>query len=213
MLKLKNISVIVDGQALLSDISLSLKPGVIAVLLGQSGAGKTTLLRMVAGIIQPHSGKVQLDNKDLMSFIEKDKAQMVGFLPQGYPLFDGLTVEEQCLNPLINVFKMSENLAKEKVAKMLERLGILEYSTRYPEQLSGGQRQRVALARLFCMDSKIILLDEPTSALDPANTAIIAEILKELSKKGTYIILSTQDMPFSELFCAKKIVLKKGVII
>ena len=213
MLKLKNICVKAGQQKLLKGVSFDVAPGSISVLLGASGAGKTTLLRVLAQLMPPYDGEVLLSSKNVADLLGVDRAQTVGFVPQGFALFPQLTVEEQCCHPLVNVLKMDPETALRKVEHVLDRLGMRSYAQRYPFQLSGGQQQRVALARFFCMDTKIFLLDEPTSALDPANSAIVAAMLKELAARGKTIILSTQDMAFAQAVCTQAVFLKEGEIV
>ncbi len=212
MLKIKNIGVTIGSQQLLKDVSCEMSPGTISVLLGASGAGKTTLLRTLAGLIVPDAGSIELEDDNLANMMGLKRPKAIGFVPQGYALFPGLTVEEQCVHPLIHVLGISQDVAVQKTRNILERLGILPFAQRYPFQLSGGQQQRVALARLFCMNPRIMLLDEPTSALDPANTAVVVAMLKEYAAQGHYIILSTQDMVFAQAVCTQGVFLRDGKI-
>lgn len=213
MLMLKNVSARVGSQQLLKDITCSMRPGTISVLLGASGAGKTTLLRVLAQLMQPDVGALELNGGDLAQMTRLERAEAIAFVPQGYALFPGLTLEEQCLHPLIHVLKTPPDVAMTKVATVLERLGMQAFAKRYPFQLSGGQQQRVALARLLCMDTKILLLDEPTSALDPANTAAVTALLRECAAEGKYVVLSTQDMAFAQAVATQIVFLKDGEVV
>ncbi len=213
MLRLNNIYASIGGQQLLQEISCSMQPGSITVLLGPSGAGKTTLLRVIAQLIRPDTGNITLSNQQLATLQGPERVQTVGLVTQAFALFPQLTVLEQCTNPLINVLKLSKQEAAIKTAAILVRFGMERYANNYPSQLSGGQQQRVALARLLCMDPAIILLDEPTSALDPANTALVAEMLRELAQQNKIVVLSTQDMTLAEQVCDQALFLRNGTIV
>jgi len=209
VLKLENLSVKIENKRLLTTISCTIQPGEIVVLLGNSGAGKTTLLRTIAGLVQPESGSMSLYER---SFAEVPKNK-VGMVTQAFGLFPQLTVLEQCTHPQIIVQNKTRQESTHVALKTLKSLGIDSLASTYPAQLSGGQQQRVALARLFCMDTQLLLLDEPTSALDPANTLIVAATLKQLASQGKIIILSTQDMDFAQQMIGRGLVLRDGELV
>lgn len=209
MLKLANLSVEIENKRLLNTISCSVKPGEIVVLLGNSGAGKTTLLRTIAGLVQPKSGSITLNDRPLFGAPKNT----VGMVTQAFGLFPQLTVLEQCTHPQIIVQNKTNEESTQMTLKTLKSLGIDSLASSYPAQLSGGQQQRVALARLLCMNTQVLLLDEPTSALDPANTLIVITILKQLADHGKIIILSTQDMDFAEQLIGRGLVLRDGELI
>ncbi len=209
MLEIKNLSVVVNGKPLLSNISCIFKPGEIAVFLGNSGAGKTTLLRTLAGLTPDSLGAILIDKQPLAT----TPKNTVGLVTQSFGLFPQLTVLEQCTHPLIITQGIDPKDAEERAFSVLDELGMRPFASQYPSQLSGGQQQRTALARLFALNPQVLLLDEPTSALDPANTAIISGMLKRLAKQGKIVILSTQDMDFAEQIASRSLFMKDGKLV
>lgn len=199
MLTIQNLTVSYTRQKTkqnaLQNASCTLTPGRITLFLGKSGAGKTTLLRCIAGL-QAYQGTIQLDGLDLASQNSAQRSALVGFVFQNFNLFPQLTVLENCIQPLMVVRGVARESAREQAREMLDRLGIAAYQHAYPAQLSGGQQQRVAVARALVLRPKVLLLDEPTSALDPENSAILADILKQLCTQGIAVALSSQDMSF-----------------
>ncbi len=187
-----------SGKPILNQISLTIAPERITVLVGKSGAGKTTLLRCIAGLEGISQGDLLVDNKDLLNLSAQERAQLIGFVFQDFNLFPHMTVLENCMQPLIIVKRMNQKEAEQKALTILEHFDMAGYLTSYPAQLSGGQKQRVAIARALVLGPKILLLDEPSSALDPENTAILAKFLKQLSSEGITVIMASQDIDFVE---------------
>ena len=195
MVVVNNITVLIDTQKLLDTVSCSLTKGHITSFIGKSGAGKTTLLKSLAGLIPVTHGNIMLNGKSLTALTPSQRAQEVGYVFQDFNLFDQLTVLENCMDSLI-VHGKTHNEAQRIALEVLQNLQIDSYTERYPHELSGGQQQRVAIARALCLKPRILLLDEPTASLDPANTDILANILKKLASSGLTVACSSQDMSF-----------------
>ena len=152
------------GSAL-RDVSFTVAPGEVVCLLGPSGSGKSTLLRLVAGVERPTSGRIAIDGGEVAGprvFVAPEK-RAVGMVFQDFALFPHLTVSE---NVAFGVRRLSRPEAAERVAAMLNRVGLTRYAQSYPHMLSGGERQRVALARALAPSPRILLMDEPFSSLD-----------------------------------------------
>lgn len=162
-----------NGNTVLHDLQLSFEEGEFVTLLGPSGCGKSTLLRILAGLITPDEGIIKIDGKDVTDVKAKDR--QVGMVFQAYALFPNMTVEENIAFGL-KMKKLAKVTIKQKVARMIELVGLIGKEASYPRQLSGGQQQRVALARSLVTEPKVLLLDEPLSALD-------AQIRKSLQKQ------------------------------
>ena len=162
-LTIKNVSKTFGKQMVLDDISIELATGELLVLLGPSGCGKTTLLRLIAGLEQPDSGEVHLEDKRIDHLLPKDRKVAMVF--QNYALYPHMSVEKNLAFPL-KVSGVSRDEIAQSVASIAELLGLTEKLTDRPGQLSGGQRQRVALGRAIIRRPSLFLLDEPLSNLD-----------------------------------------------
>lgn len=168
--KLKGSDVIIEGVnksfkdfKVLNDINLSIKKGEFFSLLGPSGCGKTTLLRIIAGFEFPESGKVLLDDQNVLSFPPEERRLNTVF--QNYALFPHLSVFENIAFSM-RLQKASESAIKTKVSEYLNLVELSAHRNKKPAQLSGGQKQRVAIARALINEPSVLLLDEPLSALD-----------------------------------------------
>ena len=162
-LRLKNVSRIVQGQYYLRDIDISLERGSFNVLMGRTLAGKTSLMRVVAGLDQPSSGRVEMDGVDVTGVpVQKRKISMVYQQFINYP---NLSVFENIASPL-RIAGDANSTIKDKVESIAEMLHIEDYLQRRPLELSGGQQQRTAMARALVKDSDLILFDEPLVNLD-----------------------------------------------
>ena len=187
MLEIKNISKQFDDKKVLNNISLQVKPGEIAFLLGPSGVGKSTLLRVLNNLETPDTGTLLLDEKPLTP----DK---VGMVFQQFHLFNNLTVEQNILFPLIRAANMSSIEAHKITDNLLARYGLAEKAQIHIGQLSGGQKQRLAIARSLAMKPQIMCLDEPTSALDPLLTNYVAQTIQDLAQENYIVLVASHDI-------------------
>ncbi len=147
----------------LNDVSLDVPEGSLTALLGPSGSGKSTLLRVIAGLEEPDTGRVEILGEDATSLAPQKRG--VGFVFQHYAAFKHMTVEKNIAFGL-SIRKRPKQEVKRRVAELLELVHLEGFAHRYPGQLSGGQRQRMALARALAVEPKVLLLDEPFGALD-----------------------------------------------
>jgi sulfate transport system ATP-binding protein len=159
-----------NGFIALNDVSVEIPSGSLTALLGPSGGGKTTLLRVIAGLEQPDSGRVEIDGVEATALPPQRRG--VGFVFQHYAAFKHMTVERNVAFGL-SIRKRPKDEIKARVKDLLELVHLEKFAHRYPSQLSGGQRQRMALARALAVEPKVLLLDEPFGALD-------AQVRKEL---------------------------------
>lgn len=193
MLRIDNLCISFDHKPILTDISFHLKSGQIACLLGASGCGKTTLLRCIAGFETPDSGEIYIQDKPLYAkniHLPAHKRQ-IGMVFQDYALFPHLTVAD---NIAFGLSAMDKTAKSERVAEMLELIGMSEYANYYPHELSGGQQQRVALVRALAPRPSLILLDEPFSNLDvELRTNLSKEVRRLLISQNVSAILVTHD--------------------
>ena len=175
----------------LSDITLHIKRGEFLTLLGPSGSGKSTTLMMLAGFEQPSEGRILCNGRDITD-LPADQRNF-GVVFQGYALFPHMTVEQNIGYPL-KVRKMAPEQIKQRVGRMIERVGLDGMGTRGIKQLSGGQQQRVALARALVFEPPLLLLDEPLSALDRRLRQEMQGELARMHKEfGTTFVFVTHD--------------------
>lgn len=188
----------------LNQVSFEIKQGEFVAIMGPSGCGKTTLLNILGLLDNPSGGEYFFLDKEVSKFNEKQRAQMrksnIGFVFQNFNLIDELNVFENVELPLIYLgMKSSER--KKRVNEVLEQMQMSHRRKHFPLQLSGGQQQRVAVARAVVANPKIILADEPTGNLDSAHGDEVMNILADLNKKGTTVIIVThsqRDASFSQ---------------
>ncbi|OHX67148.1 ABC transporter ATP-binding protein [Flammeovirga pacifica] len=199
MLKIENLiksfGIGDDALEIIKNISFEVKEGESVAIVGTSGSGKTTLLGLTAGLDTPTSGKVFIDNIDITTLSENDKAdirnQKIGFIFQNFQLLPSLTALENVMTPLE---LQGQSNAKKKANDMLKEVGLEGREHHYPNQLSGGEQQRVALARAFVTTPKILFADEPTGNLDEETSAHVENLLFELNKNhNTTLVIVTHD--------------------
>ncbi len=180
----------------LNEVRLDVNDGEFIAIMGPSGCGKSTLLNIIGLLDTPTRGKYILNGKDVSRMKENDRVEVrkgiIGFVFQSFNLIDELTVEENIELPLLYM-GIEKTERRERVKKAMERMGIAHRSSHFPAQLSGGQQQRAAIARAVIANPKIILADEPTGNLDSKNGKEVMELLSELHKEGTTIVMVTHS--------------------
>lgn len=207
MIKASNISHFYGAEQVLYNLSFEIKEGGFVFLSGESGSGKSTLLSILSTLLKPSSGELLIDEVsiDKIKNIDSFRQSKIGFVFQFHYLINYLSVYE-------NIALSALEEKKQNINKILEELGILELSSRYPNEISGGQRQRVAVARALVNEPKIIFADEPTGSLDSKNSTIVYELLREAVKNGTTVVVASHDMQI-ESYATQIIRLKDGQIL
>lgn len=206
MIKIKNLTHYYNNDKAIDDISLNINNGEFISFIGESGSGKSTLLSILSTLLKPTSGDVYFNNLNYTDILNIDKfrKENIGFIFQFHYLINYLTVKE-------NIKLANKRVKDEEIKNLLSTLGIENLIDKYPNEISGGQRQRVAIARALINNPKVIFADEPTGNLDSNNSLKVFELLKELSEKGTTIIVATHDKNLAKM--ANKIYeLKDGKI-
>lgn len=177
----------------LNGMDLEIEEGEMVAIMGPSGAGKTTLLNMIGGLDSPDKGKVLINNIEISSLNESQRAkfrkQNVGFIFQFFNLIPSLTALENVLVPVM----FDKDPPYQRGADLLVRMGLEERMDHVPGKLSGGERQRVAIARALINDPMIILADEPTGNIDSETAKAIVALFKELNEEGKTLLLATHD--------------------
>lgn len=195
----------------LDDVSVSLFPGQLALLMGPSGSGKSTLLAVLSGLLRPDGGQVLAltdeGETDLWSLGDKAREQFrlahTGFIFQGYNLFPALTASQQLEIVLRWGIGTGGGVARRQAGEMLDRLGLFTMRKKLPAQLSGGEKQRVAIGRALVKNPQFIFCDEPTSALDWENGQHVIALLREAAhSRGATIFVVSHDhrmLPFVDV--------------
>lgn len=200
MIKTEKLSMLFTTEEVqtkaLNEVTLHVEQGEFVAIMGPSGCGKSTLLNILGTLDSPTSGSYFFEGKQVEKMNENQLTALrknnLGFIFQSFNLIDELTVYENVELPLVYMgIKAAQR--KEKVNKVLEKVNLLHRANHYPQQLSGGQQQRVAIARAVVTDCKLLLADEPTGNLDSVNGVEVMELLSELNRQGTTIIIVTHS--------------------
>ncbi len=217
LIEIKSLSLSKKRQGrefkLLKNISIDLSIDKINLFLGKSGSGKTSILRCLSQIERKYEGSIVCQGKKLNELTQKERCQLIGFVPQSYALFPSMTVLDNCAHPLQAVLGLKKESAYQKVEGMSCTLGMQNLLHQYPHELSGGQQQRTSILRALLLNPLFLLLDEPTSALDPENTELLIQILLKLKNEGKGVIISSQDMHFAKKMCDRVFFLEHGEIV
>ncbi|MBR5457689.1 MAG: ABC transporter ATP-binding protein [Kiritimatiellae bacterium] len=201
------------SQRVLDSFDLTLAKGEFAALMGPSGSGKSTFLHLAAGLLDADSGSIEIGGEDILKMGDaaatKFRRRRIGVVFQTYNLLETLNVEE---NIALTAKLDSKRVDKERLADLIEKLGLGGCEKKFPSQLSGGERQRVAIARALYSDPEVILADEPTGNLDVEQSKVICALLKELNLKEKCSILLVTHDPVVAAAAGKVHFLKDGRI-
>ena len=180
----------------LNEVNIRINEGEFVAVMGPSGCGKTSLLNILGLLDNPTSGSYHLNGTDVSKFTESQRTGLrkgvIGFVFQSFNLIEELNVYENIELPLLYM-KIGTSERKRRVKEAMERMAISHREKHFPQQLSGGQQQRVAIARAVVANPKLILADEPTGNLDSRNGAEVMNLLTELNREGTTIVMVTHS--------------------
>ena len=180
----------------LNDVNIEVNEGEFVAVMGPSGCGKSTLLNILGLLDNPTAGEYYLNGTEVSKFSESQRTSLrkgvIGFVFQSFNLIDELNVYENIELPLLYM-GVPQAERKRRVEQAMERMAIMHRAKHFPQQLSGGQQQRVAIARAVVAGPKLILADEPTGNLDSKNGKEVMDLLKELNKEGTTIVMVTHS--------------------
>ena len=180
-----------DSDFSIDNFNLSVEKGDFVTMIGGSGCGKTTILKMINGLITPDRGSVIVNGKDVSESDIVELRRRIGYAIQGTMLFPHLNVRENIAYVPNLIHENDSEKTDEAIDKWLDIVGLdSSILSRYPHELSGGQQQRVGIARALAVQPEVLLMDEPTSALDPISTSKIEDLMEDLKKKYTVIVVT-----------------------
>ena len=215
MIEFNKLTKIYDNNVIaLSNIDITIERGEFVFLVGPSGAGKSTLIKILLKEIEPTTGKVVINGSDMTTLTRKQipyHRRKIGVVFQDFRLIDTLNVYENVAFAL-RVTECSTKDIKKKVPLVLDLVGLSKKHMAFPHELSGGEQQRVSLARAIVNNPSLLIADEPTGNLDPDTAAGIMDILNDINKAGTTILMATHAKNIVDAMKKRVIAIEKGVL-
>ncbi|HTM77201.1 MAG TPA: amino acid ABC transporter ATP-binding protein [Devosia sp.] len=221
MITLEHIHKSFGALEVLKDVSVAVKEGGVTALIGPSGGGKSTLLRCVNLLEVPQAGRVQIDNA-VLEFRADSKPERAAILQlrrktgmvfQNFQLFPHQSALENVMEALVTVLKWPREKARQRALELLDKVGMAHKADAWPTNLSGGQQQRVAIARALAPSPKVLLCDEPTSALDPELAGEVVDVLVQLAREGTTMLIATHDLRLAAVIANDVVFLEHGEVV
>ncbi|WP_246878043.1 amino acid ABC transporter ATP-binding protein [Aeromonas sp. PrichA-15] len=214
LLELNAVSKQFGQHRVLDEVSLTVNPGEVIVILGPSGCGKSTLLRTLNGLEPIQGGDIRFDGELLDANTDWQRLrQRIGMVFQSYHLFPNLTVLENVLLGPVQVQKRERAEALLQAEQLLTRIGLWERRHDYPRHLSGGQQQRIAIVRALCMNPQVMLFDEVTAALDPEMVQEVLEVIRDLAGSGMTLLIVTHELAFAQAVADRIVFMDGGHIL
>lgn len=198
----------------LKGITTTVRKGEVIAIIGPSGCGKSTFLRSINLMEQPTSGQILVNGVDVTSSkVDINKMrQRIGMVFQQFNLFPNMTIKRNIMLAPVELKKMTSQEASVKADELLERIGLADKSSSYPDSLSGGQKQRIAIVRALAMSPEVILFDEPTSALDPEMVGEVLSLMKAVASEGMTMMVVTHEMAFAREVANRVLFFSDGYI-
>lgn len=215
MIKIEKLCKNYDKLEVLKGIDAQVNKGDIIAIIGPSGSGKSTFLRCINKLEEPTGGHIYIKNQDIMSDNTDINLirQKVGMVFQHFNLFPHKTVMENLTLAPMKLKNLSQEKAEKKALILLEKVGLKDKTSAYPNQLSGGQKQRIAIARALAMEPEVMLFDEPTSALDPEMIKEVLDVMRELAQEGMTMLIVTHEMGFAKNVANRIFFMDRGTIL
>jgi polar amino acid transport system ATP-binding protein len=198
-LALRGVAKAFDGKEVLRSVDLEVAPHQVVCLIGSSGSGKSTLLKCINLLVPIDAGQILLDGTDITTpgINPNQVRQAMGIVFQAFNLFPHMRVIDNITLGPRKVHGVPRSRAEDQARELLDRFGLLDKATEYPDRLSGGQQQRVAIVRALVSRPEVMLLDEVTSALDPELVAEVLGVIRDLKTEGMTMVVATHEMGFA----------------
>lgn len=216
VIRLDGVTKSFDNRKVLDDVTLEVAEGKGFCLLGRSGTGKSVTLKHIIGLMKPDRGRVLVHGKDVSTLKRRELSEVrrtMGFLFQNSALFDSITVGENVAFPLRRHTDWPDAKIREVAKSKLADVGLSDEFDKMPSDLSGGMKKRAGLARAMALDPDILLVDEPSAGLDPITGDEIDELLVDLKKKGTTLVMVTHNIPSARHVADELAMLHEGKLI
>ncbi len=219
VVSIQNLVKSFDRRTVIDGVDLTVWPGTIVTIIGQSGGGKSTLLRCVNLLERPERGTIEVAGEPVFAgtkVVCRDLArlrQSVGMVFQRFHLFPHLTAVENVMLAQVKAAGVPAEEALDTAVRLLRRVHLEHRGLAFPDQMSGGEQQRVAIARALALRPKLLLFDEPTSALDPESTREVLQVMRELADDGITMLVVTHEVPFARRLADAVVFLDRGRIV
>lgn len=210
MIRLENVTKRYDNTIVVDRLNLQIDSGEIVGIIGHNGAGKSTTLKMIAGLVEPTSGHVQVMGHDMQKESIKVK-QRIGYLPEDSSLYEAMTARQYLLF-FSELYHMPRRKARQRIDQLLDSLGLAD-KDKLTGEFSKGMKRKTAIARALLHDPDLLILDEPNSGLDPLTSFFIINYLKTLRREGKTIILSAHNLFHVETICDRVGIIKNGKLL
>lgn len=212
MIFLDSVSKKYGNVQAVSELTLEVKTGEILGLIGPNGAGKTTTLKMLAGLLRPTSGKIEIDGKDI-SIHQEEVKQILGYIPDTPFLYDSLTAKEFLLF-IGKIYKMKRDILERNMDFLFSYFEMDGWKNIRAEEYSHGMRQKVVISSCLIHEPKVIIVDEPMVGLDPQSAKLVKDIFREKrNKEGTTILMSTHTLSLAQDICDRIAIIHHGRLI
>lgn len=199
----------------LDNVSVRIQRGEYVFIVGHTGSGKSSLLRLLIRELSPTAGQVRVDGQDVVALRPRDIPQLrrkFGFVFQDFRLLPDRTLEENVAFAL-RVIGIHGKELRKRTFEALDRVGLMSKGKMYPNQVSGGEQQRAAVARALVNTPMVLLADEPTGNLDPMTSLEIMELLEQINRSGTTVLVATHDQQIVDAMCKRVVQLESGRIV
>jgi polar amino acid transport system ATP-binding protein len=215
VIEVRNLRKTYGDRVVLDDVSLTVRTGDVVCLIGSSGSGKSTLLRCLDLLEDIDDGVIEFEGREISDPLvdPREVRKSIGMVFQAYNLFPHLSVLANCTLAPRKVHGRSNAEAEATARELLARFGLGEHVDQHPDRLSGGQQQRAALVRALCTGPRLLLLDEITAALDPELVGDVLDVVRDLARSGTTMVLATHEMVFARDVATRVCFLDGGRIV